>query len=196
MDRKNATLDIELSASALEATTLGTESLRTVIPGIAAATEGRSPSQRDGEQPQRMNGIVVGRLVGRGGSTGALVDYPGSPSGASLPAISTVLVENGDSGREVALAFQSGDPRKPVVVGFVQHPGTSPSTTDQPEAQSVEVERDGDRLTLTAEREIVLRCGKASITLTRAGKVLIRGKYLLSRSSGVNRIKGGSVQIN
>ena len=41
-----------------------------------------------------------------------------------------------------------------------------------------------------------LRCGKASITLTRAGKVLIRGAYLLSRSSGVNRIKGGSVQIN
>ena len=30
----------------------------------------------------------------------------------------------------------------------------------------------------------------------RAGKVLIRGAYLLSRSSGVNRIKGGSVQIN
>ena len=48
----------------------------------------------------------------------------------------------------------------------------------------------------TAESEIVLRCGEASITLTRAGKVLIRGTYLLSRSSGVNRIKGGSVQIN
>ena len=32
--------------------------------------------------------------------------------------------------------------------------------------------------------------------LTRAGKVLIQGAYLLSRSTGVNRIKGGSVQIN
>ena len=49
---------------------------------------------------------------------------------------------------------------------------------------------------LTAEREIELRCGKSSLVLTRAGKVLIRGAYLLSRSSGVNRIKGGSVQIN
>ncbi|MEW5071937.1 hypothetical protein AB1P14_09365, partial [Pseudomonas aeruginosa] len=38
--------------------------------------------------------------------------------------------------------------------------------------------------------------GKASITLTRAGKVIIRGAYLSSRSTGVNRIKGGSVQIN
>ena len=33
-------------------------------------------------------------------------------------------------------------------------------------------------------------------TLTRAGKILIRGAYLLARSSGVNRIQGGSVQIN
>ena len=53
-----------------------------------------------------------------------------------------------------------------------------------------------ERLELTAEREIVLRCGKASITLTRAGKVLIRGDYISSRSSGVNKIKGGSVQLN
>jgi hypothetical protein len=42
----------------------------------------------------------------------------------------------------------------------------------------------------------VLHCGKASITLTRAGKVIIRGEYVLARSSGVNRIVGGSVQIN
>ena len=57
-------------------------------------------------------------------------------------------------------------------------------------------ELDGERLVFTADKEIVLRCGDASITLTKAGKVIIRGSYLLSRSSGVNRIKGGSVQIN
>ena len=49
---------------------------------------------------------------------------------------------------------------------------------------------------LSADKEIVLKCGKASITLTRAGKILIRGAYLLSRSSGPNRIKGGSIQLN
>ena len=49
---------------------------------------------------------------------------------------------------------------------------------------------------LTAQREIVLRCGKASITLTRAGKVLIRGEYIFSRSTGVNKLKGGSIQLN
>ena len=49
---------------------------------------------------------------------------------------------------------------------------------------------------LTAEREIVLKCGEASITLTRAGKVLIKGTYVLSRSSGYNKIKGAAVDIN
>jgi hypothetical protein len=60
----------------------------------------------------------------------------------------------------------------------------------------VEVEADGERLVVSAREQLVLRCGKASITLTRAGRVIIRGESLLSRSSGVNRIKGGSVQIN
>ena len=42
----------------------------------------------------------------------------------------------------------------------------------------------------------MLRCGQASLTLTRAGKILLSGTYVLSHSSGVNRVKGGSVQIN
>ncbi|TIP53764.1 MAG: DUF2345 domain-containing protein, partial [Mesorhizobium sp.] len=53
-----------------------------------------------------------------------------------------------------------------------------------------------ERLDLSAEREIVLRCGKASITLTRTGKIILRGTYILSRSSGPNKIKGGSIQLN
>ena len=47
-----------------------------------------------------------------------------------------------------------------------------------------------------AREQLVLRCGKARITLTSAGKVLIEGAYISSRSTGVNRIKGGSVQLN
>ena len=47
-----------------------------------------------------------------------------------------------------------------------------------------------------SKEQLVLRCGKASITLTKAGKVLIDGSHVLSRSSGVNRVKGGSVQLN
>jgi hypothetical protein len=60
----------------------------------------------------------------------------------------------------------------------------------------VEIDADGARMVVSAREQMVLRCGKASITLTRAGKVLIQGSYVLTRSTGVNRVKGGAVQIN
>jgi hypothetical protein len=60
----------------------------------------------------------------------------------------------------------------------------------------VEVDADGERLIVSAKEQLVLRCGKASITLTKAGKVLIQGTYVSNRSAGVIRIKGGSVQLN
>jgi hypothetical protein len=63
-------------------------------------------------------------------------------------------------------------------------------------AAPAEARVDGKKVTLTGEEEVTLKCGKSSITLTAAGKVLIKGEYVLSRSSGVNRIKGGAVQIN
>ena len=95
--------------------------------------------------------------------------------------------------------FINGDPEKPVIVDTL-HALAEPSPVKEPlELQTEEPEDvtiDGRRITFHAHEEVVLRCGKASITLTRAGKVLIRGAYLLTRSSGVNRIKGGSVQIN
>jgi len=61
-------------------------------------------------------------------------------------------------------------------------PPSGPGPAPRPDALL-----DGQRLELTAERDIVLRCGAASITLTREGKILIEGTYLLSRSRGVNR---------
>jgi hypothetical protein len=89
--------------------------------------------------------------------------------------------------------FEDADAAKPIVVGVLREADGWP--LDQHAGQA-DVEADGERLIVSAQRQLVLRCGKASITLTRDGKVLIRGTFLSSRSSGVNRIKGGSVQIN
>ena len=55
---------------------------------------------------------------------------------------------------------------------------------------------DGESVVLEGEREVVLRCGDASLTLRRDGKAIIRGTYVETHSKGVNRIKGGAVKIN
>jgi hypothetical protein len=47
-----------------------------------------------------------------------------------------------------------------------------------------------------AKDEIQLRCGKSSVTLRKDGKIEIKGTQIVSRASGVNRIKGASVAIN
>ena len=60
----------------------------------------------------------------------------------------------------------------------------------------IEADVDGRRVRLTARDEIVLQCGKASITLRRNGRVIVRGTYIETHSEGTNRIKGGQVQIN
>jgi hypothetical protein len=127
-----------------------------------------------------------------------MVDFDGNRLGRPLPAVATTHFAAADIGVEVALVFESGDPERPVVIGPVVKPeADTPWADPSPaklEAQSATV--DGERITFTAEQEIVLRCGAASITLTRAGKIILRGKYILSRSSGANRIKGASIQLN
>jgi len=72
----------------------------------------------------------------------------------------------------------------------------APSPVEAAESVEVEAVADGERVLLQAERELVLRCGKASITLTRAGKILIRGAYVSSHADGAQRIRGGTVEIN
>jgi hypothetical protein len=118
-----------------------------------------------------------------------IADVPGE----ILPARSTVALRRSDVGSEVVLLFEEGDARRPIVVGVLQPGAAGRSATPAP---TVSVQADDERVVITAEREIVLRCGEASITLTRAGKVLIKGTYVLSRSSGYNKIKGAAVDIN
>jgi hypothetical protein len=152
------------------------------------------------QEIRRIDGVVIGVVTKLESSGEVFVDYPSNPSSDSLPARSTIIVKVHDIGQEVALMFEEGNPGKPIVLGLIQHfDAKAPTLLDQMllgNANQMDVQVDHERLTLTAEKEVVIKCGEASITLTKAGKILIRGTYVLSSSSGVNRIKGGSVQIN
>ena len=63
-------------------------------------------------------------------------------------------------------------------------------------ARGAVVTADGKRVVIEGEEEVSLRCGEASITLRRDGRVVVRGAYVETHASGTNRIKGGSVRIN
>ena len=98
----------------------------------------------------------------------------------SLIAQSLVPVPAASVGR-LAAVTKMGD--EPLILGLVQPPAP-------------EVEADGERLVIEARREVTLRCGRASITMTADGRVTIRGTQVLSRSDGPNRVQGASVQLN
>ncbi len=139
-------------------------------------------------------GIVVGELIGIGddGLT-PLVVFPGQIGSAAVAARSIVDVHGAHIGSQVVLVFEAADCAKPIVMGILRNTQRSP-LEQQPTLR--EVESDGERIIVTAKAQLVLRCGKASITLTKAGKVLIEGAYISSRATGVNRVKGGCVQLN
>lgn len=132
--------------------------------------------------------VVIGVITGLTEAGEPLVMFPRSEGSWPLQARAVVSVGPADAGQKAVLAFEEGDLSRPIVLGLVQSALAG--------HKQVPLVVDGERVVITADKEIELRCGGASITLTRAGKVLIKGEYVLSASSGVNRIRGGSVQIN
>lgn len=110
-------------------------------------------------------------------------------SQAACAARTTVPLESSHIGREVTLLLEDGE-AMPVITGLVL--ARSEQRTSGPRT----VKLDGERVVLTADREIVLRCGEASITLTQDGKIVVKGANLVQTATGLNRIKGASVQIN
>ena len=161
-----------------------------------------------------IHGVLVGILAELTIDGEVRVHYPGNLAALPVVARSTVPLSAEYVGREVALLFESGNIYRPIVIGLMQRHGAgaipgelaADDAIDQPprigtentpiDADDNELIIDGTRIELRAHEQIVLRCGESSITMTRAGKVIIRGNYVSSKSSGANRIRGGSVQIN
>jgi Domain of unknown function (DUF6484) len=153
---------------------------------------------------RRVRGHRAGSLVGRD-ERGWLVDYPGNPHGP-LPARATLPLAEADAKRAAGcaalLVFEDERSDRPIIVGWIEPESAGPEgpavSEARPAAPSKPLEAlvDGRRVVVEAEDEIILRCGEASITLRRNGRVVVRGAYVETRSRGVNRIKGGTVQIN
>ncbi len=159
---------------------------------------------REIEIPRQIEGVRVGRIVEVNESGQAFVDFPGSAQGPVAARFTNsinlkMLNQAASADQDVLLVFENNDPELPIIINtlyslvdeIIESP-TIALETEKPDNVMV----DGKRVTFDAKEEIVLRCGKASIILRSDGKVVIKGAYLLSRSRGINKIRGGAVHIN
>jgi hypothetical protein len=149
-------------------------------------------------------GVCVGTLVSAEPGAGLRVVYPGADGWDPLPARSTVIVAPDAVGRQVVLAFEQGDARRPIVLGVLQPNPVREEPESTGEAQAAVLPKDVDRrvrvdgrtVHIKADRELVLQCGKSSITLRAGGEVYVKGLKIVSRARQTNKIKGGNVLIN
>ena len=188
--------------------------------GTDLVMRGQDPDEEDGGDDSSpvapaFAQTVIGWCTPGSTSTSVVVDFPGNVAGP-LRARSTVRLDDATLARAVAirqpaaLVFENGDPRLPIVLGLLQEapsplhdlltvesPRPVPAAAALPvAAPPLQANVDGKRVIITADQEITLTCGDASLTLRRDGKILLRGAYVETYARGLNRIKGAQVKIN
>ncbi len=134
--------------------------------------------------------VVLGRVIAFDEHDAPLVDFEENEAGQPCVAMTTVPITKQQIGQQVTLSFVNGDPARPIISGVVHEPNVEASPS------VVHMRIDGETLRLRGDREIVLECGKASITLQRNGRIVVRGTNVETRASGVNKIRGRAVQLN
>jgi hypothetical protein len=151
----------------------------------------------------------LGRLVAWAAGEAPTVEFAGNDRGplaarSIIPLHPSLVAEAIADRRGVLLSFEDGRPDAPIITGLMQpllhaeqpEPEDEAELELQPTDAQLDARVDGRRVEIEAADELVLRCGQASIVMRRNGRVVIRGTYVETRSRGVNRVKGGSVEIN
>lgn len=143
----------------------------------------------------------VGRLVAVDERGLAWVDFEdgGRPQAATVAfTASREQLEHVMEVKAPVVAYEDeGGLQLVAVVGVALAAPTSPKANGPTLSSPVlEADVDGQRVRVQAEHEVVIACGKASITLRANGRVIIKGTHVESNSEGTNRIKGGQVRIN
>ena len=139
---------------------------------------------------------TAGRLVSWTDEGLPVVDYAHNAFGPRparvLGELARPTLEHAEAAqREVLLVLADGAPPQPYIMGVVQPAPGAGGALPGPV-----VERDGDRVVIEGEREVVLQCGEAKLVLRRDGKIIIHGRDVTTRARRRHRIKGGAVLIN
>ncbi len=120
------------------------------------------------------------------------------------PASRHVRCQRLDTAPATSGSFASGDtvlvvpiahgPERYVILGRLSG-GDVPDAESESDATAGQCDTPNVIL-LEATDELTLRVGDGSITIRKDGRILIKGRDLVSHAQRMNRIKGGAVSIN
>ncbi len=88
-------------------------------------------------------------------------------------------------GAQVLVLLPGAGEERGVVLGLV-----APYETPRPDTSAPA------ELTLEASRRIELKCGESALTMDAEGRVLVRGRDIVTRAKRTQKIRGGTVHIN
>jgi len=146
-----------------------------------------------------LTGVVIGVIEGESDDGRPLVSWAG---GRFAQSVETVWLESPPKwsacrGVRVVLGFEGGDMAKPLLLALLDAPRRPDAVAEVPRGERVNIQPIKPKvLRIESEQELVLECGQAKIALRADGRIVILGGYILSRSKGANKIKGGTVQLN
>ncbi|WLQ14330.1 DUF6484 domain-containing protein [Hahella aquimaris] len=162
------------------------------------------PATASDKQGTQTNGLLIGWVVAIDSHGMPLVAWNEETKQSPQPALATIPVSEQDRGRQIALSFAQNANSQPIIIGFlfsqldnaIAYTQTSSPEIDITSPSPTKVRVNDKNLDIQADKSITIRCGKARITLTADGKILLQGEQVLSRARGAHRIRGGSIQLN
>lgn len=185
--RKSASLNQAVNVVHPEDTGEASELLRQILNAPVAAPKVESAP------------VITGHLAGID-DEGRVLFVPEQGGGPAFPVAIGVAISDGvlipaARNQQRALVVRTSEtPPRFVLIGLVRERVAATARDAAP--GQLEVKLDGETLRLTADREIELRCGNASLVLRQSGRVELKGAYVVTSSRGPMKIKGGTVEIN
>jgi hypothetical protein len=153
-----------------------------------------------GPLPEAAEGtLVTGHLTGIDEEGRLLFRPEGSdtdpqPVAIGLELSDGALVKAARQQRRALVARTTDPTPRHILVGLVRDRVATKAVSARP--GTLEVGLDGETLKLTADRDLVLQCGEAKLTLRKDGKIVLSGSNILSTSRGPHRIKGATIALN
>jgi Domain of unknown function (DUF6484) len=145
--------------------------------------------------------VCIGRIVEITADGRVLVDFPENrgrrPVESRFVALaSSPLDDRSLAGTSVLIVFEDANPRLPIILGPVSERISAGAQAPGRRAIVKQSEPDGSSAILEAKEEVLLRCGESSLSMRKDGKIVLKGRTIVSRASRANKIRGASVAIN